>query len=156
MTRWIGNNKLLSVAVLVLGLTVIPAISLLLWVNTHELTPLSVEVDLSQGEYRSALFTTDINDNYQIELDSLPYGRISFDIEWKVVSEAGVVLHRGIYKDEVSNVKGVTLGHYQSSRGLRQRLVLDIRQGVSSKGAHSKLEVGLPELGLRIAEGYSP
>ena len=60
--------------------------------HARNLEALSLPVALKPGEYISPFFTTDLDDDYQIEIYFLPPHRMPLDIEWKVVDEAGTLI----------------------------------------------------------------
>ena len=75
-------------------------IAYLLWFGTaHNFEPLSAPLSLKRGEYTSALFKTDLDEDYQVEIYSLPYHRSPLDLDWKIVDESGVVIQSGVYTE---------------------------------------------------------
>ncbi len=63
----------------------------LLWFGTaHNFEPLSAPLSLKRGEYTSAFFKTDLDEDYQVEIYFLPSDRTPLDLDWKIVDENGV------------------------------------------------------------------
>jgi hypothetical protein len=133
---------------------VAPLAYLLWWGKTHNLEPLSVPISLRRGDYTSPFFTTDLDDDYQIEIYFLPYHRTPLDLEWKIVDETGALIQSGGYsEDQMGGNDAILERHYRPKRGSRQRIMLSIRQDVQATESDTRLHIGLPERGLEQAYG---
>jgi hypothetical protein len=118
------------------------------WGKMHNVEPLDEPISLNPGTYVSPYFTTDLDDDYQIEIDSVPYDRAVIVLDWRIETGGGETIRQGTYTDQLPGGNWILLGHYRPKVGLRQRIVLRIRHGVQETGVPSTLQVGLPERGL--------
>jgi hypothetical protein len=126
----------------------------IMWLGSgYRLEPLSMPLSLSPGEYTSPFFRTDLDDDYQIQLYFLPYGRTPLDLDWKIVDAHGNVLENGSYQDQQTGGNSVNLGHYRPKRGLSQRAVVNVHKGESVPDSDVRLHIGLPEESLGIIYG---
>jgi hypothetical protein len=133
---------------------VAPLAYLLWWGKTHNLEPLSVPISLRRGDYTSPFLTTDLDDDYQIEIYFLPYHRTPLDLEWKIVDETGALIQSGGYsEDQMGGNDAILERHYRPKRGSRQRIMVSIRQDVQAPESDTRLHIGLPERGLEQAYG---
>lgn len=154
MKRWPWRTILVSLATLLVLVGVAPLAYLLWWGKTHNLEPLSVPISLRRGDYTSPFFTTDLDDDYQIEIYFLPYHRTPLDLEWKIVDETGALIQSGGYsEDQMGGNDAILERHYRPKRGSRQRIMLSIRQDVQATESDTRLHIGLPERGLEQAYG---
>jgi hypothetical protein len=130
------------------------------WVNTHNAEPLSVKLALTRGEYTSPYFITDLDGAYQIELDwaggGFPDRQTMIDLDWKIVDESGTVIREGAYNDATGGANDILLGSYSPKLGQRQRIVVNIHQDAGGNSPNPRLEIGQPEVGLDLAEGFTP
>jgi hypothetical protein len=123
------------------------------WRSIHNIQPLSVTLSLKRGEYISPLFTTDLDESYQIDMYSLPPDRTALDLDWEIEDDRWAVIQKGAYRDRVfPGGNSVTLGEYRPRRGLRQRIVLRIHDKEGAVDAHPVLEISLPE--RMLTSGY--
>jgi hypothetical protein len=155
---WRWNRVLAGVAALLIVAGLAPLAYLVWWGNAHNLEPVSMPLTLKRGEYASAFFTTDLDDDYQVDIYFLPFQRTPLDLDWKIVDGAGRVIQSGSFRDPHPGGNAVTLGHYRPKRGLRQRVLVNIHQDVQTPdpqapGPDTRLHVGLPERGLEQAYG---
>ncbi len=154
MKRWPWRTILVSLATLLVLVGVAPLAYLLWWGKTHNLEPLSVPISLRRGDYTSPFFTTDLDDDYQIEIYFLPYHRTPLDLEWKIVDETGALIQSGGYsEDQMGGNDAILERHYRPKRGSRQRIMVSIRQDVQAPESDTRLHIGLPERGLEQAYG---
>jgi hypothetical protein len=154
LKRWPWRTILVSLATLLVLVGVAPLAYLLWWGKTHNLEPLSVPISLRRGDYTSPFFTTDLDDDYQIEIYFLPYHRTPLDLEWKIVDETGALIQSGGYsEDQMGGNDAILERHYRPKRGSRQRIMLSIRQDVQATESDTRLHIGLPERGLEQAYG---
>jgi hypothetical protein len=152
------RETIAKVAWLLIVIGLAPYVCLLLWPLTHNLEPLSVPLSLKRGEFVSPYFKTDLDDNYQIDLDwsRFPDRQTMVDLDWRIVTDTGALVQQGEYKDRTHGGNIVGLGTYRPKRGLRQRIVVNIRHDVQAPDAQARLHIGLPEVSLDLAEGYYP
>jgi hypothetical protein len=124
----------------------------------HNLEPLSIPLPLKRGEFVSRYFKTDLDDSYQIDLywSPFPDPKTEVDLDWKIVADTGIVIQQGTYKSRIDGANSVGLGTYRPKRGLRQRIVVNIHQDVQGSDGQPKLQIGVPEVSLDLAEGYYP
>ena len=135
----------------------------LLWFGTaHNFEPLSAPLSLKRGEYTSAFFKTDLDEDYQVEIYFLPADRTALDLDWKIVDERGLVLQSGVYtEDQHSGGNDAILTRkYRPKRGSANRVIVNVHQDVQVKSgegqlhpADVRLHVGVPERGLEQAYG---
>jgi len=136
-------------------------IAYLLWFGTaHNFEPLSAPLSLKRGEYTSALFKTDLDEDYQVEIYFLPYHRSPLDLDWKIVDESGVLIQSDVYtEDQHLGGNDATLTRkYRPKRGSANRIILNVHQDVQAKSGERqvqptdvRLHIGLPERGLEQA-----
>jgi hypothetical protein len=154
LKRWPWRTILVSLATLLVLVGVAPLAYLLWWGKTHNLEPLSVPISLRRGDYTSPFLTTDLDDDYQIEIYFLPYHRTPLDLEWKIIDETGALIQSGGYsEDQMGGNDAILERHYRPKRGSRQRIMLSIRQDVQATESDTRLHIGLPERGLEQAYG---
>jgi hypothetical protein len=102
-----------SIGGLLILLGVAP-IAYLLWFGTaHNFEPLSAPLSLKRGEYTSPLFRTDLDEDYQVDIYSLPNNRSPLDLDWKIVDESGVLIQSGVYTEDQH------YGGNDATRGIR-------------------------------------
>jgi len=155
LKRWPWRTVLISVAVLLVLVGIAPLAYLLWWGDAHNLEPLSVPLSLKRGEYTSPFFTTDLDDDYQIEIYFLPYHRTPLDLDWKIVNETGALIQTGVYREDhqMGGNDAILERHYRAKRGSRQRIMVSIHQDVLAPDSDTRLHIGLPERGLEQAYG---
>jgi hypothetical protein len=88
---------LVSGAVFLMLVGVAPLAYLSRWGAVHKLEALSVPLPLQRRKYTSPVFTTDLGDEYQIDIYFLPSNRTPLDLDWKIVDDRGAVLESGTY-----------------------------------------------------------
>jgi hypothetical protein len=155
---WRWQTILACVACLLIVVGLAPLAYLVWWGSAHNLQPVSMPLPLRRGEYTSPFFTTDLDDNYQVDIYFLPFQRTPLDLDWKIVDDARTVIQSGSYRDQHPGGNNAILGHYRPKRGLRQRVIVNIHQDVQTPeaqapGSDVRLHVGLPERGLEQAYG---
>jgi hypothetical protein len=154
LKRWPWCTILVSLATLLVLVGVAPLAYLLWWGKAHNLEPLSVPISLRRGDYTSPFFTTDLDDDYQIEIYFLPNHRTPLDLEWKIVDETGALIQSGGHsEDQMGGNDAILERHYRPKRGSRQRIMVSIRQDVQAPESDTRLHIGLPERGLEQAYG---
>ena len=146
----------ISLSLIVAG--VAPYAYLLLWALVHNQEPLSVQLPLKRGEYISPYFRTDLDDTYQINLywTRFPDPQTEVDLDWKIVDDTGTVIQQGVYQNRMRRANIAGLGSYRPKCGLRQRIFVNIHLDVKGPDAQPRLQIGVPELSLELAEGFSP
>jgi len=154
--RWPWNRILAGIACLLILVGVAP-LAYLIWFGTaHSFEPLSMPFPLKRGEYTSPYFTTDLDEDYQVEIYSLPFDRTTLELDWKIVDETGVVIQSGTYTDagQGRGNDAILSRNYRPRRGVRQRAMVTVHQDVASTGySDVRLHVGLPERSLESAYG---
>lgn len=155
LKRWPWRTVLITVAVLLVLVGVAPLAYLLWWGAAHNLEPLSVPLSLKRGEYTSPFFTTDLDDEYQIEIYFLPNHRTPLDLDWKIVDETGALIQSGVYREDqqMGGNDAILERHYRPRHGSRQRIMVSIHQDVQAPDSDTRLHIGLPERGLEKAYG---
>jgi hypothetical protein len=162
LNRWHWRKILVGVAVFLVVLGITPLAYLLWFGSTHNFTPLSVPISLKRGEFTSPFFTTDLNDDYQVEIYFLPHRTTPLDLDWKIVDETGALIQSGSYTDDrqLRGNDAILDRPFRPKRGSRERVIVNIHQDVESpvaeKGMRStdtRLYVGLPERILDQAWG---
>jgi hypothetical protein len=138
-------------------------IAYLLWFgNAHNFEPLSAPLSLKRGEYASALFKTDLDEDYQVEIYFLSGDRSPLELDWKIVDERGVLIQSGVYtEDQHSGGNDAILTRkYRPKRGSANRIILNVHQDVQVKSGEGQLQptdvrlhIGVPERGLEQAYG---
>jgi hypothetical protein len=134
---------------------VAPLTYLLWWGHPHKLEPLSVPLSLKRGEYTSPFFSTDLDDDYQIEIYFLPYPRTPLNLDWKILDETGALIQSGTYREDQKGDgnDAILESHYRPKRGSRQRIMVSVDKDVQAPDSDTRLHVGLPERSLEIAYG---
>jgi hypothetical protein len=155
MKRWSSGKILLGVGVslILVGVT---SIGFLLWRgSTQNWEPVPNHISLKRGEYKSPLFTTDSDDDYQIEIYSLPPHQIPLELDWRSVDQSGTNIESGAYSEahQMGGTDAILTRSYRPKRGSIQRIIIDIHQDVQVDDADTRLHVGLPEKGLEQAYG---
>jgi hypothetical protein len=145
---------------ILLGVT---PIAYLLWSGTsHNLAPLSAPLSLKRGEYTSPLFKTDLDEDYQVEIYSLPTYRSPLDLDWKIVDESGLLIQSGVYTEDqqLGGNDAILTRNYRPKRGAANRIILNVHQDVQAKSAEGqlhptdvRLHIGVPERTLEQAYG---
>ena len=144
----------LSVLALVVVVGVAPLLWLFWWSNPRTVEPLSVPVTVKRGLYISPPFapaTPAKDERYQIELYFLPVTRAPLNLEWKVISDRGVVLAHGEYRERGAAGNDAILGYYRPTLRSPQRVILNVHD---EKSFDTTLHVGLPERSLDAAYGF--
>ena len=135
----------------------------LLWFGTaHNFEPLSAPLSLNRGEYTSALFKTDLDEDYQVDIYSLPYNRSPLDLDWKIVDERGALIQSGVYTEDqhYGGNDAILTRRYRPKRGSANRIILNVHQDVQAKSGEGQLQptdvrlhIGVPERTLEQASG---
>jgi hypothetical protein len=138
-------------------------IAYLLWFGiAHNFEPLSAPLSLKRGEYTSALFTTDLDEDYQVEIYFLPYHRSPLDLDWKIVDESGVLIQSGVYTEDQhpGGNDAILTRKYRPKGGTANRIILNVHQDIQAESgerqlqpADVRLHIGVPERGLGQAYG---
>lgn len=136
----------IAVSLLVVGLA--PLVYLYCWGAMHKLEALAIPLPLKRGEYSSAFFKTDLDGEYQIEIDPVPWNQTPLDLGWRIVDASGAVLQSGVYREQPIGGNNVILGHYRPQPGASQRVLLDLLQDRRAPDSELKVHIGLPERGL--------
>jgi hypothetical protein len=84
MKSWPWSKIITGIGCLLLLVGLAPLAWLLWWGSTHNFESLSVPRSLKRGEYTSPLFTTNLDEAYQIQIYFLPPHSIPLDLDWTV------------------------------------------------------------------------
>ena len=123
------------------------------WGITHSARPVSMPLPLKRGEYSSRFFTTELNEDYRIDIqwDDPSAKWKALDLDWRIVDDNGALLQQGAYKYRLRG-NTAALGQYHSTRRLRQRIIIrNLQDAQELELAHPKLEVTLPERSLDMS-----
>jgi hypothetical protein len=141
----------------------ITPLAYLLWFGTaHNFEPLSAPISLKRGEYTSAFFKTDLDEDYQVEIYFIPFHRTPLDLDWKIVDESGALIQSGVYTEDqhIGGNGAILTRRYRPKRGSPNRIILNIHQDVQAKDSERQLQptdtrihIGVPERGLEQAYG---
>jgi hypothetical protein len=141
---------------------VTPIAYLLRFGTAHNFELLSAPLSLKRGEYTSALFKTDLDEDYQVDIYSLPYNRSPLDLDWRIVDESGVLIQSGVYTEDqhYGGNDAILTRKYRPKPGSANRLILNVRQDVQAKSGEGKLQttdvrlhIAVPERTLEQAYG---
>lgn len=122
--------------------------------SAHNFQPLLMELPLNQGEYTSAVFKTDLDENYMVQIELADPATQSIglnkdailDLDWKIVDAGGIVLQQGTQNTRLRGANNVNLGQYHPRRGERQRLIVDLHREIDEPGgSRVTLEVNSTE-----------
>jgi hypothetical protein len=150
---WPWQRIFTGVALSLVLAGIAPLSYLFWWGLAHNLEPLSVPIALKRGEFTSPFFTTDLDDDYQIEIYFLPYPRTPLNLDWTIVNETGAVIRSGSYRDEGGN-DAIFERSYRPPVGSRQRITLDIQEDVQGAASDVRLHVSLPERSLGLSYAF--
>ena len=151
-----------SIAGLLILFGVMPIVYLLWFGTAHNFEPLSAPLSLKRGEYTSALFKTDLDEDYQVEIYSLPYHRSPLDLDWKIVDESGVLIQSGVYTEDqhLGGNDAILTRKYRPKRGSANRIILNVHQDIQAKSSERQLQpadvrlhIGVPERALEQSYG---
>jgi len=148
-------RKILTIVAGVLIVVGAAPLAYLYWfASAHNFRPLSMELPLKQGEYTSAVFKTDLDENYMIQIELADPTRRAIglnknailDLDWRIVDESGTVIQQGTENTLLSWANNVNLGEYHPKRGGRQRLIVDVHREIEEpKGSSVTLEINSTE-----------
>jgi hypothetical protein len=163
MKRWPWRKIFFGIACFLVVLGVSPLAALLWHGYTHNFQPLSMQLPLKQGAYTSAVFKTDLDESYMVQLDFMDathHSRVMnpdavLDMDWKIVDDHGAVIAQGTQNVRLSWASGVNLGEYKPKRGLRQRMIIDMHRDLAEpNGSRVTLEVNSTEDPEGMAFGF--
>jgi hypothetical protein len=126
---------LLSVGVSLVLVGVAP-LGYLFWRGSaHNWEPLSAHIALKRGQFKSPLFTTDLDDDYQIEIYFLPPHQIPLDLDWRITDEKGTIIQSGTYSEDhqMGGNDAILTRCYQPKRGSLQRIIVNIQSRRSGR-----------------------
>jgi len=158
MIRWLSMRTAVGVAWFLIALGVVPFVCLLLWASTHSSQPISERIRLEPGQFVSSYFKPELDGTYQITLywPKFPNPATEVNLDWRIVDSHNQVIDRGTYDSQLDGANIIQLGEYHPKRGVRQRIIVNVNQGVTGPDGEAKLEIGIPEVGLDRAEGAYP
>ena len=163
MKKWPWRRIPIALALLLIAVGVTP-IALLLWFRrAHNFQPLSMPVPLKQGKYTSAIFRTDLDEPYMIQLEFSDSSHRSMglnpdavlDLDWKIVDANGTMIQQGAQNTRLSWANSVNLAEYHPKRGAAQQLIFSLhRDIVEPQGSNVTLEINSTEDPEGMAIGY--
>ncbi len=159
MNRWLSRHNAIRVGWFLIGVGLLPSGCLLLWAYTHNSQPVSERILLQRGQFASSYFKPELDDAYQVSLSwpkKFPSRETQVDLDWEIVDSQGLVIDQGTYDSSLDGSNIVELGEYHPQRGVRQRIIVNVHREVNGPDREARLEVGVPEVGLELAEGYFP
>jgi hypothetical protein len=154
MRHWPLPKIMMVLGSLLMVVGIIPLAYLLWYVNNHNFQPLSMSLPFEHGHYTSAVFKTDLDESYVIQVEfSSPTGRsidlnqeAILDLDWKLVDSTGATLQRGFQNTTMRGANGVNLAEYRPKRGDAQQLVIELNQDLAEpEGSHVTVEVNSTE-----------
>ncbi len=163
MKKWPWKKILLGAVLFLIAVGIFPFSYLYWFAHAHNLQPLSMPVPLQQGEYASAEFKTDLDENYMIQLELMDPTRRSIelnkaavlDLDWKIVDAKGDVIQRGSQDLQIGAANEVNLGEYHPQRGVAQRLILDLHRNLDEpEGSRVTIDVNSTEDPEGMAFGF--
>ena len=155
MKNWSWSKIIVGVGCLLILVGIAPLAYLFWWGNAHNFEPLSVPLSLKSGQYTSPVFTTDLNETYQIQIYFLPPHSIRLDLDWKVVDDHDAVIRSGAFREENTGGNSLNVGEYRPKRGAHQKIIVNIHQDVDASGPDLKLHIGVPDETLGMAYGLA-
>jgi hypothetical protein len=159
MNRWLSTNNAIRIGWFLIGVGLLPLGCLLLWAYTHNSQPISEPIFLRRGQFVSRYFKPELNGTYQVSLSWLnkfPSRETKVDLDWEIVDSQGQVIDQGTYDSSLDGSNIVELGEYHPQQRVRQRIIVNVHREVNGPDGEARLEVGVPEVGLELAEGYFP
>jgi hypothetical protein len=158
MKRWLSSRTTIGVAWFLIGVGLLPLACLLLWARMHNSQPVSERISLRGGQFVSRYFEPELDGTYQVSLywPRFPSRETQVDLDWRILDSQGLVIDQGTYNSRLDGANIVELGEYHPQRGIRQRIIVNVHQGVSGPNGEARLEIGIPEVGLDLAEGVYP
>jgi hypothetical protein len=154
MKQWLRRRTLVIVAGVLIVVGAAPLAFLYWFASTHNFQPLSMALPLKQGEYTSAVFKTDLDENYMVQIELADPNRQAIglnenaflDLDWKIVDAGGTVLQQGTENTLLRGANNVNLGEYRPKRGERQKLIVDVHREIEEpEGSRVTLEVNSTE-----------
>jgi hypothetical protein len=152
---WPWSKIIAGVGCLLILVGITPLAYVFWWGTAHNFEPLSVPLSLKSGEYTSPVFTTDLNETYQIQIYFLPQHRIPLDLDWKVVDDHDAVIRSGVFREENTGGNSLNIGEYRPKRGAHQKIIVNIHHDVDAAGPDLKLHIGVPDETLGMAYGVA-
>ncbi len=138
MRRWPWRKIFFILAILLIVTGLVP-LGALLWHSwTHNFRPLSMKLPTAKGEYTSPEFKTDL-DGYAIQLELMDATHRAIglnpdaviDLDWKIVDKTGNLIAKGTQDAPTLGGNEVNFGEYKPKRGLRQRMIVDVRNDIA-------------------------
>jgi hypothetical protein len=155
MKSWPWSKIIAGIGGLLILVGIAPLAYLFWWATAHNFEPLSVPLSLKSGKYTSPVFTTDLNETYQIQIYFLPQHSIPLDLDWKVVDDHDAVIRSGAFREQNTGGNSLNVGEYRPKRAAHQKIIVNIHQDVDASGPDLKLHIGVPDETLGIAYGVA-
>ncbi len=158
MKAWLSTRTVIGFGWVLVGLGLLPFVGLFLWARTHDSQPISEQIVLQRGQFVSAYFDPELDGTYQVTLywPKFPSRDTQVDLDWRIVDSQDVVIDQGAYNRELDGANIIKLTDYHPQRGMRQRIIVDVNHEVNGPAREARLEIGIPEVGLELAEGAYP
>lgn len=158
MKRWLSTKTAVGIGWFLVVLGLLPLVGLYFWAYTHHSQPISERIRLEPGQIVSPYFRPELDGTYQVTLDwpKFPNPSTQVDLDWRIVDRRNRVIDRGTYYGSPGGGNIIRLGEYHPRRGVRQRIIVNVRQAVNGPDGEARLEIGIPEVGLDVAEGAYP
>lgn len=164
MKNWPWRKILFGAGCSLVAVGAAPLAALLWHAYTHNFQPLSMQLPLQRGTYTSAVFKTDLDENYIIQIEIMDATHRSVDLnpnavldfDWKIVDGGGAVIAQGAQNEPVRGANNVNLAEYKPKRGSRQRMIVDVHRDIAEPdGALVTLEVNSTEDPEGMAFGFA-
>ena len=106
-----------------------------------------------RGEYTSPFFTTELDEDHQIDIYFLPPHQTPLDLDWKIVDKAGTLFQSGRFHEQVGGNAVSLERHYRPKLGSRHRIIVNMHDDIEAPVRDTRLHIGVPEQGLQRSYG---
>jgi hypothetical protein len=154
MQHWQWRRILTILACVPIVVGAAPLACVVWFASAHNFRPLAMELPLKQGAHTSAVFKTDLDENYMVQIELADPTNQAFGLnenamlhlDWRIVDADGTVIRQGTENTQLRRAIGVNLGEYHPKRGERQRLIVNLHREIEEpKGSRVTLEVNSTE-----------
>lgn len=158
MNRWLSARTATGAAWFLICLGPLPLVCLFLWAFTHNSQPVSEQISLQRGQFISHYFKPQLDGTYQVTLywPKFPGRETQVDLDWEIVDSQGLAIDQGTYNSSLDGANIIQLGEYHPQRGVNQRIIVNVHRDVNGPEREARLEIGIPEVTLDVAEGAYP
>ncbi len=163
MRNWPWRKIFFGIACFLVVLGVSPLAALMWHGYAHNFQPLSMQLPFQKGTYTSAVFKTDLDESYIVQLELMDATHRSvglnsdafLDLDWKIVDDHDAVIAQGTENVRLNRGNTVNFGQDRPKRGLRQRMIVDIHGDIAEpEGSRLTLEVNSTEDPEGMAFGF--